>query len=548
MKLQLLIRTITMVSVILLCTGIGVYSFWYLDKEEHRQDFNLYALVPQDAVAVLETDYVERLIGDVEQLSCSRDGHYLHVSELFVQLKKHLQALLKSAPHGLSKQMNRMLLSFHAPDAPLNQVLYCGLGTGDYDLVESFFNKHFSKVFPLKTFRYRGKEIYIYPMEDGLFLSVYLARHFMVASFQKRMVEQVIDTYLDKERSLLAQPDFSSAYAGKRVGASATLYVDLKAVEMGASADSLKTYAPLAGWCEFDLQLDGDVIYFAGMCRDADTLRNSYANALLGQPPLEDFPHAYLPSTTFYYHCMAFADKKAVFRYVDSLDAVLPEDDYVRLRNREYAGFLADYGGESMITAFFMPESATAGRPCAVWIVPLKNELSAERRLRSLLYALPRDKRLSEADAPSLQHYLYYSGSRRLRAYRLPGSTLLAQFAGITAAPFPTVACFYGGCLLVAPDMHSLAAYVGAIEEGKQLDIAVDTEWLETLSPSYNSLAVADLERFSGLPADYLRQVPSFFLDHADFFSHFLMAAQFTCVDGVVYPCLTLFYKHPSRG
>ena len=135
MKLQLLIRTITMVSVILLCTGIGVYSFWYLDKEEHRQDFNLYALVPQDAVAVLETDYVERLIGDVEQLSCSRDGHYLHVSELFVQLKKHLQALLKSAPHGLSKQMNRMLLSFHAPDAPLNQVLYCGLGTGDYDLV-----------------------------------------------------------------------------------------------------------------------------------------------------------------------------------------------------------------------------------------------------------------------------------------------------------------------------------------------------------------------------------------------------------------------------
>ena len=100
------------------------------------------------------------------------------------------------------------------------------------------------------------------------------------------------------------------------------------------------------------------------------------------------------------------------------------------------------------------------------------------------------------------------------------------------------------------PDMRTVQIArekIEAVMNGESSD-SVDTEWLETLSPSYNSLAVADLERFSGLPADYLRQVPSFFLDHADFFSHFLMAAQFTCVDGVVYPCLTLFYKHPSRG
>ena len=161
MKPQLLIRTITITFVVLLCAGIGAYSFWCLDREERLQAFNLYTLVPQDAVAVLETDYVERLINDVNQLSCSTDGHYLPVSKLFVCLKKYLHVLLDEAPHGLSAQMNRVLISFHAPDDPMNQVLYCGLGAGDYDLVHSFLHGQSFGSFALKTFNYRGKEICI---------------------------------------------------------------------------------------------------------------------------------------------------------------------------------------------------------------------------------------------------------------------------------------------------------------------------------------------------------------------------------------------------
>ena len=115
MKPQLLIRTITIIVIVLLCAGISVYSFWCLDREESLQDFNLYTLVPQDAVAVLETDYVERLIDDVEQLSCSKDGYYLYVSEIFTYLKNHLHALLDDTPHGLSTQMNRALISSACP-------------------------------------------------------------------------------------------------------------------------------------------------------------------------------------------------------------------------------------------------------------------------------------------------------------------------------------------------------------------------------------------------------------------------------------------------
>lgn len=42
MKLRLLIQIAVVVSIVLLCTGFGVYSFLRLNSVENRQDFNLY--------------------------------------------------------------------------------------------------------------------------------------------------------------------------------------------------------------------------------------------------------------------------------------------------------------------------------------------------------------------------------------------------------------------------------------------------------------------------------------------------------------------------
>ena len=125
MKLRLLIQIAVVVSIVLLCTGFGVYSFLRLNSVENRQDFNLYTLVPQDATAILETDRMADLVEDINELNCSKDNHFLYVSELFVYLKKYLYTLVEDTPHGLSKQMNKMLISFHEPDTPMNQVLYC---------------------------------------------------------------------------------------------------------------------------------------------------------------------------------------------------------------------------------------------------------------------------------------------------------------------------------------------------------------------------------------------------------------------------------------
>lgn len=92
--------------------------------------------------AVFATEDVAEFVMEVDELTCSRDHQYLYVSKLFSYLKQYLYSLLEDAPHGLSRQMNQMLISFHEPDNDRNQVLYCRLGNGDRALIDRFVQKY----------------------------------------------------------------------------------------------------------------------------------------------------------------------------------------------------------------------------------------------------------------------------------------------------------------------------------------------------------------------------------------------------------------------
>ena len=115
MKLRTIVKIAVISSVVLLCTGFAMFSFFRLSAAEGRKDFNLYTLVPGSATVVLETDDLAGMIQGINELSCSKDRHFLYVSKLFSYLKLHLYTLLEDTPHGLSKQMNKVLLSFHEP-------------------------------------------------------------------------------------------------------------------------------------------------------------------------------------------------------------------------------------------------------------------------------------------------------------------------------------------------------------------------------------------------------------------------------------------------
>lgn len=542
MKLRLLIRIAVILSVVLLCTGFGVYSFLRLNAVENQQDFNLYSLVPQDAIAILETDRMADLVEDINQLSCSKDNHYLYVSELFVYLKNHLYNLVEDTPHGLSRQMNKMLISFHEPDTPLNQVLYCNLGSGDYELVESFVQKYCSSSFPSKFFDYKGEEIRIYPMADGRFLAVYVTPDFLAVSFQKRLIEQVIDARREK-KSLLHLQSFRVMHAGKHENVAATVYVRMKNVDMGKPTDGIRSQTRLGSWAEFDMKFNEDAIYCSGISHGVDSTL-TFINALRKQKAVDGFPGAYLPSSTFFYDRWALSDREAMFGFTARQEyAKATYSDYIKKRDEEWISFLNDNAGESVMSCLFLSKDTLDKMPCAVMSIPMKDEQIAERRLQSLLYATPK-----EEDAPPVPqvspNYTKYPKAKRFKQYILPRNTLLTQMTGITESALYTYACFYRGRLLLAPDAFSLSAYMDAVENGDVLDgTPVYEEGIGSLSPTYNFVMMADMEEMFRQPETYVRLIPNFFFRQAKFFRHFMLAVQFTYTDGVVYPNIVLLYK-----
>ena len=142
MKLRTIVKIAITSSVVLLCSGFALYSFFRLSAAEGQKDFDLYELVPSTTSAVFVTDDVLEFVAEVDDLTCSKNQQYLYVSKLFSYLKQSLYALSEDTPHGLSRQMNQMLISFHEPDNERNQVLYCRLGNGDKGTIRQELEKY----------------------------------------------------------------------------------------------------------------------------------------------------------------------------------------------------------------------------------------------------------------------------------------------------------------------------------------------------------------------------------------------------------------------
>ena len=541
MKLRTIVKIAVISSVVLLCTGFAMFSFFRLSAVEGRKDFNLYTLVPRSATVVLETDDLAVMIQSINELSCSKDQHFLYISKLFSYLKLHLYTLLEDTPHGLSKQMNKVLLSFHEPDNDRNQVLYCSLGNGDYELVEKFIRKYCSSSFPSKLFDYKGEEIRIYPMPDDSFLACYFTSDFLAVSYQKKLIEQVIDARLSK-KSLLTDSSFVKVHEDKRARVAATIYARMQPLSMGKATDGIRSCTQLGGWTEFDMKMNGDAIYFSGVSHDTDTCM-TFMNVLRQQQPVEDFPGDILPASTFFFNKRSVTDMQAMLDFTARQEYTTSTySDYIRDRDGELLAFLKDNAGGELVTCLFH-SADTLANPCAVMTIPLKDVQQAERVLQGVLRSAPK-----EVDGPPKPRTIFCkTPSRAYTLYVLPRNTLFTQLTGITESALYVYACFYGERLILAPDAESLATYVRCLDKKEILnDTPGYEEAVVNLSPSYNFMMVADLGETFSQPENYVRLIPAFFFRNQEFFRHFILSAQFTCTDGVVYPNVVLIYKGDS--
>lgn len=538
MKLRTVVKIAIISSVVLLCTGFAVFSFFKLSAVENREDFNLYTLVPESATAVLETDDLAGMIDDINGLNCSKNHQFLYVSKLFSYLKQHLHTLLEETPHGLSKQMNKVLLSFHEPDNDRNQVLYCSLGNGDYQLVEKFIQKYCSSTFPSKLFDYKGEEIRIYPMPDDSFLACYVTSDFLVVSYQKKLIEEVINARLSK-RSLLNDPSFKEAHAAKRTNVSAAIYTRMNSLSMGNVTDGIRSYTEMGGWMEFDMKMNGDAIYFSGISHDTDTCL-TFMNMLRKQQSVEEFPGHMLPSSTFFFSKRSATDIQSVFEFTAGQEyAQATYSDYIKDRDIELLDYIKNTANGEIVTCLFQT-SDTVSRPNAVMILPLIDVARAEQMLYNLVKNTPKEK-----DAPPMPRTTYCQTSLRLYPfYILPRNTLFTQLTGITQSDLYVFVCFYNGSLVFAPDASSLSAYVRQMDKKQILD---DTpayeEGISRLSPSYSFMMMTDLSDVFRQPESYVRLVPNYFFRNQEFFRHFILSAQFACADGGVYSNVVLLYK-----
>ena len=215
MRLRTVAKLGVVLSVVLFCIAVGFYGFTRLSMTDRGREFNLFSLVPSNSIGVLESDNINYFLNDFPQLNYSNELGDFQFPGLFNFILGGLNEYATQKAHGLSSRMSRLLVSFHAPGSPRDQVVYFRMGAGDEKLLADMLQERAPGEFQPKKEKYRGKNIYIYPLNNNEFLAVYSGSGFFVASYQKRLIEEVIDAKED-ETALSDDEVFSKVFEKKK--------------------------------------------------------------------------------------------------------------------------------------------------------------------------------------------------------------------------------------------------------------------------------------------------------------------------------------------
>ena len=254
MRLKTVVKFGTLVSVLLFCIAVGYYAFMKLDMTNRHRDVNLFTLIPDDCTVVLQSDDISACLDELSDLNYERELERFQFKGLLHFIIGGLNQYATENAHGLNNQMNRLLVSFHAPYTQLDQVIYFQAGTEGESLFVDMLREYMMTDFLPKEEEYRGETIRVYPLNHEEYLSVYSDMGAMVISYQKSLVEKVIDARLDGES--LGNDDFFSRLLKKRKAHFLTLYV------YDSTMSVLEGEVP--SWSEYDFHFNSDVFYLTG--------------------------------------------------------------------------------------------------------------------------------------------------------------------------------------------------------------------------------------------------------------------------------------------
>lgn len=259
MQIRSVIKLGVVLSVVLFCIGIAFYGFARLSMADKENRVDIFEFVPKDCAGILETDNIDNFMHVFSQAAYSSQLDTLHSAGLMNDILSDLSRYSSAAAHGLSYQMNHVVISFHRPHTAMDVVAYFRIGKeGKHQLIEAVKGKHGADFVPKKE-TYRGKKIEIYPLSSTRYLSVYTTDGLVVVSYQKKLIEQVIDAVKDNN-SLREDSVFTSIHH-TQPASFITIYGRTPSVPF-LGKESCHS------WSEYDIHLNSEVFYLSGQMKE----------------------------------------------------------------------------------------------------------------------------------------------------------------------------------------------------------------------------------------------------------------------------------------
>jgi hypothetical protein len=259
MQIRSVIKLGVVLSVVLFCIGIAFYGFARLSMADKENRVDIFEFVPKDCAGILETDNIDNFMHVFSQAAYSSRLDTLHRAGLMNDILSDLSRYSSAAAHGLSYQMNHVVISFHRPHTAMDVVAYFRIGKeGKHQLIEAVKGKHGADFIPKKE-TYRGKKIEIYPLSSTRYLSVYTTDGLVVVSYQKKLIEQVIDAV--KDNNSLREDSVFTSIQHTQPASFITIYGRTPSVPF-LGKESCHS------WSEYDIHLNSEVFYLSGQMKE----------------------------------------------------------------------------------------------------------------------------------------------------------------------------------------------------------------------------------------------------------------------------------------
>lgn len=475
-------KVYTLIVPLCIVVILSTFCWWgynRLSLQEEQADIDLFALVPTDCEAIVEVQDVNTLYKNLHGLPYLDSYDLQEVSSLLSLLMGNIESLSKQQAHGLSTEMNRQLLiSFHQPGTLRDQIIYGRYTHGDLNSITQLIQTQTGKSFRPKKTVYKGKEIIVFPIKND-FIACYIHAGVFAISFQKKLIEKVIDTYASSQKE-------SIQWAEKETKHNEQL------------ALYLPTKDKKQPWRHYEIRMNADAIYLTGKQPLTETiLIHEGKDGLVERTEGELLPK----------------------RVEMMVQMPLHIADSTNEGNTTLAGILNELRFQEVTSIqFTLMDTDTTYHQLLMLPLPTNGEEEFRQALRYPLKVTKRPSIWMEGKAYPIWQY--------------KADTILWHYF---IHPTKTTDCWislYKNHVLLATDRETLQNYITGMEAedgASPSNREAFLQCLDDLAEQANYTLVADMSNIVNIPTlmtkDY-PQIPPLCFKHKDFFNQFMFSTQ----------------------